>query len=162
MAFDLSDRFSEVLAGTRRARAIPTLLIALAVTALVAIPLTERAVGSNKTDPSADPGLVFVDLIDTDPLQLDGATVNGLAFISVNHPTASGVSFNIFPAGSDEPVLASQDLTGPNFFPVTNDEGWGEPVDTTVLPNGTYELFTTLALPEGEQRTAVTFVVANS
>jgi len=161
MAFDLSDRFSEVLAGTRRARAFPTLVIALVVTAMVAIPLTERAVGSEDTNPGADPGLIVVDLIDTDPFELDGSTVTGAAFISVNHPTASGVSFNLFLAGSDEPILASQDLTGPNFFPVTNDEGWGEPVDTTMLPNGRYELFTTLALPEGERRTAVTFEIAN-
>lgn len=162
MAIDLSSRLAEVVAGQRRVRPLPTLLIALFVTAVVAIPLTERVVRADNASPAADAGLIMVDLADTDPFPLDAATLNGLALISLNDPAALGVSFNMLLAGSDEPVLAAQDLTGPNFFPVTNANGDGRPLDTTLLADGAYELFVTIAAPDGDQRTAVTFVVDNS
>jgi len=158
---DLSSRLAEIMDGTRQVRPLTTLAIALAVTALVAIPLTERVVRSDASSTEADPALLFVDLLDSDPMPLDGSTVAGPALISLNHPDADGVSFALFSPGSDDPILASQDLSGPNFFPAQSDTGSGRPIDTRVLENGPYELFVTVADGEAAQRTAVTFTVAN-
>lgn len=162
MALDLSNRLAQVVAGQRRVPPVPTLLIALFVTAVVAIPLTERVVRSNNASPAADAGSIMVDLADTDPFPLDTATLSGRALISLNDPDALGVSFNLLRPGTEEPILAAQDLTGPNFFPVTNAEGDGRPIDTTMLEDGSYELFVTVASSDGDQRTAVTFEVDNS
>lgn len=161
MAVDLSSRIAQIMAGQRRVRPLPTLLIALAVTALVAIPLTERVVRADSASTAADPETIMVDLLDTDPAPLDGATVSGSALISVNDPNAEGVSFALFLSGEEEPVLASQDLSGPSFSPLQNAAGTPKSMDTTALANGTYELFLTVATADGDQRTAVTFEVAN-
>ena len=161
MAVDLSSRIAQIMAGQRRVRPLPTLLIALAVTALVAIPLTERVVRADSASTAADPETIMVDLLDTDPAPLDGATVSGSALISVTDPNADGVSFALFLSGEEEPVLASQDLSGPSFSPLQNAAGTPLSTDTTVLANGTYELFLTVATNDGDQRTAVTFEVAN-
>ena len=161
MAVDLSSRIAQIMAGQRRVRPLPTLLIALAVTALVAIPLTERVVRADSASTAADPETIMVDLLDTDPAPLDGATVSGSALISVNDPNADGVSFALFLSGEEEPVLASQDLSGPSFSPLQNAAGTPLSMDTTVLANGMYELFLTVATNDGDQRTAVTFEVAN-
>ena len=161
MAVDLSSRIAQIMSGERRVPLLPTLLIALAVTAVVTIPLTERVVRADTTSPAANPSSIVVDLVDTDPMPLDGATVDGSALITVNDDDADGVSFALFAAGSDEPLLASQDLTGPDFSPLQTSSGAPVAVDTTMLANGPYELFITVATSEGEQRTAVTFEVAN-
>ena len=161
MAVDLSSRIAQIMAGQRRVRPLPTLLIALAVTALVAIPLTERVVRADSASTAADPETIMVDLLDTDPAPLDGATVSGSALISVNDPNADGVSFALFLSGEEEPVLASQDLSAPSFSPLRNAAGTPLSMDTTVLANGMYELFLTVATNDGDQRTAVTFEVAN-
>lgn len=161
MAVDLSSRIAQIMAGQRRVRPVPTLLIALAVTALVAIPLTERVVRADAGSTSADPTAIIVDLLDSDPAPLDGATIQGPALISVNDTDAEGVSFALFVSGEQEPVLASQDLTGPSFTPLQTAAGLPQSMDTTVLENGDYELFVTVANSDGEQRTAVTFKVAN-
>lgn len=161
MAVDLSSRIAQIMAGQRRARPLPTLLVALAVTALVAIPLTERVVRADATSTAADPASIVVDLLDTDPAPLDGATISGSALISLTNPDAKGVSFALFVSGEDDPVLASQDLAGPSFSPLQNAAGTPQSMDTTVLANGTYELFVTVAVDAGDQRTAVTFEVAN-
>lgn len=161
MAVDLTSRISQIMAGQRRVRPLPTLLIALAVTALVAIPLTERVVRADSASTAADPTAIVVDLLDSDPAPLDGATVQGPALISVNDANAQGVSFALFVAGDEDPVLASQDLTGPSFTPLQNAAGVPQSMDTTVLENGEYELFVTISTDDGDQRTAVTFTVAN-
>ena len=161
MAVDLTSRISQIMAGQRRVRPLPTLLIALAVTALVAIPLTERVVRADSASTTADPTAIVVDLLDSDPEPLDGATVQGPALISVNDANAQGVSFALFASGEEDPVLASQDLTGPSFTPLQNAAGVPQSMDTTVLENGDYELFVTVVTDNGEQRTAVTFTVAN-
>ena len=160
MASDLSQRLAAIVSGKRRVRPLPTLAIALGVTALVAIPLTENFLGS--ANPSADPNQIVVDMIDTEPLPLDGAILTGDALVSFNDAEALGASFQLFSAGADAPLLASQDLTGPSFFPVQDDDGSGQPLETEMLPNGEYELFVTVTKSEGEQRTAVVFEVANS
>ena len=122
---------------------------------------SERVVRADSTSPAADPASIVVDLLDTDPAPLDGATVSGPALISVNDPDAQGVSFALFLAGDEDPILASQDLTGPSFSPLQTPGGTPQSMDTTVLANGDYELFVTVATADGEQRTAVTFTVAN-
>ena len=161
MAVDLTSRISQIMAGQRRVRPLPTLLIALAVTALVAIPLTERVVRADSASTAADPTAIVVDLLDSDPEPLDGATIQGPALISVNDADAQGVSFALFVSGEEDPVLASQDLTGPSFTPLQNAAGVPQSMDTTVLENGDYELFVTVSTDDGGQRTAVTFTVAN-
>ncbi len=161
MAVDLSSRIAQIMAGQRRARPLPTLFIALAVTAAVAIPLTERVVRADAVSPAADPTSIVVDLLDADPAPLDGATVSGPVLISLNDDDARAVSFAFFAAGETDPILASQDLEGPGFTPMRTGSGTPQSMDTTVLANGPYELFVTVATDEGEQRTAVTFEVAN-
>lgn len=161
MAVDLPSRLAQIAAGQRRVRPLPTLLIALFVTALVAIPLTERVVRADDRSTGADPQAITVDMAQGDPQPLDGAVLSGRALIAVNDAKASGVSFNLFAEGSDEPLLASQDLSGPNFFPIRSSDGGGRAMDTTVLDDGWYELFVTVARADGEQRTAVRFEVRN-
>lgn len=161
MAVDLSSRIAQIMAGQRRVRPLPTLAIALAVTALVAIPLTERVIRADSASPAADPTSIIVDLLDADPSPLDGATVNGAALISLNDDNARAVSFAFFAAGETDPVLASQDLAGPSFTPLRTGSGTPQSMDTTVLDNGPYELFVTVATDDGEQRTAVTFEIEN-
>lgn len=160
MATGLAGRIASIASGKRRVRPLPTLAIALVVTAAVAIPLTEVVANSNA--PGADPNSIVVDLLDADPQPLDGAVLAGDALVSLNDAEALGASFQLFASGTDAPLLSSQDLTGPNFFPLESADGSGQPLDTTMLPNGQYELFVTIAKPAGDQRTAVLFEVSNS
>ena len=163
---EIPKRFFELFSGNQRAGAMPTLLIAALVTALVAIPLTIRAVDARDRaallDPAADASLVVVDTADTDPAPLDGSTVSGALLISLYHPEASGVSFNLFARGGAEPLIASQDLAGPRFDLLVSERGGGKPFDSTLLADGDYELYLTVATGEGEQRTALAFAVQNS
>lgn len=160
MATGLARRIVSIASGRRRVGPLPTLAIALVVTAAVAIPLTEVAAGSNA--PGADPNSIVVDMIDTEPRPLDGAILVGDALVSFNDAEALGASFQLFASGADAPLLSSQDLSGPNFFPVESADGLGQPLDTAMLPNGEYELFVTVTKPDGDQRTAVLFEVNNS
>lgn len=163
---DIPKRFFELFSGNTRVRAAPTLVIAAVVTALVAVPLTLRAVDARDdaepVDPAVPAELVLVDAGDIEPSPLDGSTVAGPILVSVSHPSASGVAFNLFPSGEEDPVYASQDLDGPVFDLIAGDRGGGVPLDSTLLSDGEYELFLTVATPAGEQRTAVRFMIRNS
>ena len=163
---EIPKRFFELFSGNQRAGAMPTLVIATLITSLVAVPLTIRALDARDeaapVEAAADASLVIVDTADADPTQLDGATVGGPLLISLNHPTASGVSFNLFASGGIEPLIASQDLAGPQFDLLVGERGGGKPFDSTLLADGDYELFLTVATQAGEQRTALGFVVQNS
>lgn len=162
MAVDVSKRSFELFSGAKRARLLPTLAIAIIVTSLVVVPLILRVTDADADLPqTADASLVTVDTADADPAPLDQATLDGSVLISVNDPSASAVSFALFEAGSDETLYASQDLTGPTFDLVVGESGSGRPLDTTALANGDYELFLTVASPDGEERTAIGFSVLN-
>ena len=162
---EIPKHFFALFSGNRRARPLPTLLIAAVVTALVAVPLTVRALDAqDDPDPlpvAADASLVLVDTADAEPAPLDEAVVAGPLLISFDHPTATGVSFNLFEAGEAEPLVASQDLEGPHFDLLVGERGTGRPLDSTLLDDGRYELFLTVATGVGEQRTAVSFAVKN-
>lgn len=150
-----------MFAGRRRARPLPTLAVALVVTALVAIPLTERVVRSDDGPAPVTDVQVMVDVADGDPVPLAEAELSGPALISYTDPGATAVSFSLYPDDSDEPILAGQDLDGPAFFPVLDESGVGQPLDTTLLADGGYSLFVTIAADGGEQRSAVSFTVEN-
>lgn len=140
---------------------MPTLLIALLVTALVAVPLLVRGTDADPDTIAADPASVLVDTADGAPGPLDGATISGAAIITVEDSASSAASFSLFAAGDDRPILAGQDLSGPVFSPVLDDDGRPRPLDTRSLADGTYELFIVLSGDDGEQRTAVGFEVMN-
>ena len=161
---DLSKKAIALFSGSRRIGLVPTLVIAAAVTAAVAAPLTVRAIRASDDPPlaAADPSVVLVDMAATEPGPLDRSIVAGAVLISVNSPTTEAVSFSLFPTGGDEALLVSQDLDGPRFDLVVSETGGGSPLDTTVLPDGAYQLFLTLRGSEGDARTAVSFEVANT
>ena len=168
MAVDLSKNAFELFSGKKRTRLVPTLVIALLVTAAVAVPLIQRAVDArnNPVVPEvvlapADAQLIMVDTAETDPRPLDLATVAGPLSISLRQDDASAVSFNLFAAGADQPIVESVDLTGPQFDMVVSDSGGGSPFDSTLLQNGEYELFVTIRTPDEDRRAAVGFAIAN-
>ncbi|MEM7093871.1 MAG: hypothetical protein AAF567_12780 [Actinomycetota bacterium] len=158
---DASSRFIDLVTGRRRAGPVPTLLIALVVTAAVVIPLGQRVLEAEETR-VADAASIVVDIADAEPGPLDGAILRGGALVSVTDTSALGVSFQLFEAGGTEPLLASQDVSGPEFFLVETAAGRGRTIDTTVLDDGGYELFVTIATSDGDERTAVGFTVDNS
>ena len=159
-------QFFDLFSGNKRASVVPTLVIAALVTAVVAIPLTIRAAHASDpvatVAPAADANMIVVDTADFDPTPLDRATVSGPVLISFHHPTASGVSFHLLASGSTEPLIAAQDLQGPQFDLLARERGGAKPLDSSLLADGDYELFLTVATGGGEQRTAVTFTVQNS
>jgi len=156
---DVASRLAAIAAGRRRVSPLPTMVVALVVTALVVIPFTEWI--GRSAPAAADPSTIVVGLLDTEPMGLDGATLAGPALISIDDDRLEGVSFAMYPRGENTPILASQDLSGPTFSPRQSASGADQPMDTTLLSNGVYDLFVTIATARGEQRTAVTFQVAN-
>jgi len=169
VSVDLSKNIFDLFSGKKRIRFVPTLAIAAIVTAAIAIPLTFRA-NDARNNPvveetvlaPADAQLVMVDTAANDPLPLDLAVVEGQVLISLRHEQARSVSFNLFAAGAEQAILESQDLAGPQFDLVVSESGGGSLFDTTRLQDGSYELFVTIQLPQEDQRTAVSFQVANS
>lgn len=161
---DLSHHLAELFTGNKRARVVPTLLIALAVTALVVVPLSTRAVDARSaTQPvaAADADQIMVDTAESERRPLDLQTIGGNALISFTDADASGVAFNLLPRGGTSPVLSSADTDGPQFDLVPTDNGKAAPFDTRSIPNGSYELFMSVTSSSGEKRTAVVFEVAN-
>lgn len=163
MANDISRRAFDLFSGKKRVRTLPTFAIALLVTAMVVIPFLASASDDDEDQviTAADPLSVLVDTSQGDPSPLDQSVVEGPVLISVSDEAASAVSFSLFAAGTQEALLASQDLEGPSFDLIVSDAGGGAPLDSTMLSNGEYELFLTIAGADGEQRTAVGFSVAN-
>lgn len=157
----LSTRLSEIISGERRAGTLPTLVVAAVVTAMVAIPMFVASGAAEGATAPADPALVTVELAETNPAPLDGAILSGQALISIAAGYVEAASFSLFPTGAEEPVLSKQDLVGPVFSPVLDDHGREQPLDTSLLANGDYELFVVMQTPDGEQRTALGFVVEN-
>jgi len=154
----------DLFSGKKRVRTLPTLAIALVVTAMVVVPFVASASGDDAQDEpitAADPASVLVDTSLGAPSPLDMSIVEGSVLISVSDESASAVSFSLFAAGSEDALLTSQDLEGPNFDLIVSDSGGGTPLDSTLLDNGEYELFLTVVGDEGEQRTAVGFSVVN-
>jgi len=158
----------ELFAGRKRARLLPTLCIAAIVTAIVALPLILRALDATEAETGdqplvlapADSQSILVDTVDSEPAPLDESTVSGPILISLDQPDATAVSFNLFAQGADVAIVESLDLEGPRFDFVV-DEGDVVPFDSTVLGNGTYELFVTVRTSTEDRRTAVSFQVEN-
>ena len=164
MAIDLSNSAFELFAGRKRARLLPTLVIAAVVTASVAIPLVIRALDSTDAAvvvAAADAQMVIVDTIDDEPAPLDTNTVAGPILISLQQPDASAVSFNLFASGAEQVIVESLDLEGPQFDFVVDPAGTVSPFDSTLLSNGAYELFVTIRVADEDRRTAVSFQVEN-
>lgn len=151
---DLSRRLLLLLGAQTRARVLPTLLIAGLVTAAIAVPLAVRALDAE--DPAAD-----ADQLVANDSPLDGSVLSGDVSVAFTADGAEAVSFNLFEAGSADPIYASQDLEGPSFDLVVNDDGSPGSLDSTLLSNGSYELFITIAEGDDENRTAVRFEVQN-
>lgn len=151
---DLSRRLLLLLGAQTRARVLPTLLIAGLVTAAIAVPLALRALDAEQ--PAAES-----DLLVANDNPLDGSVVSGDVAVAFTADSAEAVSFNLFEAGGSEPIFASQDLEGPSFDLVVNDDGSTGSLDSTLLSNGSYELFITVAAGDDENRTAVRFEVQN-
>lgn len=166
MAVDLSKNVFDLFSGKKRTRLIPTLAIAVVVTALVAIPLIYRAASADPEVPEvvlapADADLVTVDTATTERMPLDLAVVAGPILISVNESDAEAVSFSLFAADSDQAIIESLDLDGPQFDMVVSESGGGSPFDSALLQNGQYELFVTIRMSNEDRRTAVGFEIAN-
>lgn len=167
MAVDLSKNVSELFAGRKRAGLLPTLVIAVLMTSIVAVPLTIRALDSTDAadEPqvavaAADSQMVMVDTVNGIPTPLDANTVAGPVLISLRQPDATAVSFNLFASGADQVIVESLDLQGPQFDFVV-DDGVVAPFDSTLLSNGVYELFVTIRTSDEDRRTAVSFQVEN-
>lgn len=168
MAVDFSKNVFELFSGKKRTRPGTTLAIAVAVTALVAVPLIWRAIDArnnpveeNVVLAPADAQLVVVDAGDADPVPLDRSTVGGPILISLHEDDASAVSFRLFAAGADQPIVDSQDLEGPQFDMIVSESGAGGPFDSSMLRDGSYELFVTIRTPKEDRRAAVSFDVSN-
>ena len=109
----------------------------------------------------ADSELVVVDMPGgAQPLDL--MTIGGPVLISVTQDDATSVAFSLFVAGGDDPVIQALDTVGPRFDLIASEAGDGEPLDSTMLTDGDYELFVTIRVDGEDQRTAVTFSVDNS
>ena len=165
VAVDLSSRLAEIFSGRRRVAPTTTLLIASLVTALVAVPLLIRALDDDSAARLGDVAdaerlTVAVEGVD-EPIQLDGATLAGAVGIVYDDADVDAASFALFVEGADSPVLASQDLDGPTFSPVVDPDGVDQPLDTTLLANGEYELFVVVLRGDVEQRTVASFQVEN-
>ncbi len=160
----LGQNLLDLVSSTRRAPKIPTFAIALAVTAIVALPLLFRALDPVPIDtgPAADSDGLVLAFGPEDTKPLDEQIVTGSIRISFRDPIATAVSFSLFERGSSDPVFATQDLDGPQFDLIRDAAGNPEPLDSTELGDGSYELFITVDTPAGEKRTAVTFLVQNS
>ena len=168
MAVDVSKNVFELFSGKKRTRLLPTLAIAVVVTALVAVPLTFRAIDARNNPVEedvvlapADAALIMVDTAAADRIPLDLAVVSGPILISVREANAEAVSFNLFAAGADQAIIESVDLNGPQFDMVVSESGGGDPFDSTLLRNGEYELFVTIRMPNEDRRAAVSFEIAN-
>lgn len=168
MAVDFSKNVFELFSGKKRTRPATTLAIAVVVTALVAVPLTLRAVDARNNPVEretvlapAESELIVVDGPERDSVPLDLASVSGSILISLQEDDASAVSFRLFAAGSEEPILDSQDVDGPRFDMIVDDAGSASPFDSTLLRNGSYELFVTIRTAKEDRRTAVSFDVSN-
>lgn len=164
MAVDLSKNIFELFAGRKRARLLPTLVIAVLMTSIVAVPLTLRALDSSD-EPQvvvavADSQMVMVDTVNGIPTPLDTNTVAGPILISLRQSDATAVSFNLFASGADQAIVESLDVQGPQFDFVV-DDGVVAPFDSTLLSNGVYELFVTIRTSDEDRRTAVSFEVEN-
>ena len=169
MAVDISRNLSDLFAGKKRIRFVPTLVLTLLVTALVAVPLIVRSVDARNNPVETptivapgDPQQIVVDTGSDDSRPLDLATVAGQVRISLQDDQANAVSFNLFAAGSDVAIVESRDLEGPEFDLVVSESGEGSLFDTTRLQDGLYELFITVQVEQESQRTAVSFEVQNS
>jgi len=168
-AANVTNRGFGLFLGKKRSRPVPTLVITVLVTCLVAIPLGVVALDARDnptTAPAvvapADAGLIVVDMADADSQPLDLSTISGSVLISVTDAEASSVAFSLFAAGADTPVVASQDLDGPQFDLVVSDSGGADPFDSNLLVDGDYELFVTIRTDSEDRRTAVAFSVENS
>jgi hypothetical protein len=165
MAADLSKRVFDLFSGKKRTRWVPTLAIALVVTAAVAIPLIMKVADADPSAPNvvvapADAGLITVEA-NGEVAPLDLAEVSGPLLISLEDPDAEAVSFNLFAAGGDAAVVESLDTEGPLFDLVADESGQAAPFDSSLIPNGDYELFITIRTEVEDRRTAVSFKVAN-
>lgn len=164
MAVDVSTRLAEIFSGRRRVAPTTTLLITSLVTALVAVPLLVRALDDEsaaRLGEVAELERLTVIVAGEAPVPLDGATVAGEAAIRYDDDRVDAASFALFAAGGDAPVLASQDLDGPTFSPVVDGSGADQPIDTTLLADGDYELFVVVLRGDVEQRTVAAFTVEN-
>ena len=140
MAVDLSKNVFDLFSGKKRTRLLPTLAIAVLITGLVAVPLIYQAIDSrnNPTTPEvvlapADADLITVDTAATDRMPLDLSTVTGPILISVSDSDAEAVSFSLFASGSDQAIVESVDLDGPQFDLIVSESGGGSPFDSTCL-----------------------------
>jgi len=133
VSVDLSKNIFDLFSGKKRIRFVPTLAIAAIVTAAIAIPLTFRA-NDARNNPVVEETVLAP--ADAQLVMVDTA--------------------------ANDPLLESQDLAGPQFDLVVSESGGGSLFDTTRLQDGSYELFVTIQLPQEDQRTAVSFQVANS
>lgn len=174
VAVNLSKNALEVFAGRKRARLLPTLVIAVLLTSVVAVPLVIRALDSTDSadaavEPvaavaavgAADSQMIMVDTVNGDPTPLDTNTVAGPILISLRQPDATAVSFNLFAAGGDQAIVESLDLQGPQFDFIVDRGGSVLPFDSSLLSNGAYELFVTIRSGDQDRRTAVSFQVEN-
>lgn len=93
---------------------------------------------------------------------LDGSVISGDVYITYQDKEAQAVAFALFSAGSDQTIMSSQDESGPIFSLVTGgDKDDVSAFDTTLLDDGTYELFITVIDRQVQRRTAVSFEVVN-
>lgn len=163
---------SEILSGAKKTRRLPSFLIALLVTALVAGPMAWQAQQARDAEPVAAPAPpaspvaspddIIFDTGATNVDSLDGATLAGNVIISYRDPNARAVAFNLLPSGGSDALLTTVDGNGPNFNLLTNERDTVRPLDTTQLSDGAYELFVTITDSAGnERRTAVSFTVEN-
>ena len=163
MAVELSKNVLEVFAGRKRARVAPTLVIATVVTLLIGVPLWFQASdASAKVVAGQADRIIVIDMPDGAPGPLDQTVISGRVLISYNDPNVEAVSWRIVRSGESEPVFEGQDREGPQFDLNLSDGGFVETLDSNLLGNGQFELFVAVASDAGEQRTAVSFEVANT
>ena len=151
MATGVSRSLLEVLAGQRRARRLPTFLIAAVVTLLIAVPLSVRAADSDDAYDGPTPAIVIT--VEDRIRALDGARLEGPTVIEVIGDEVMAIAWQLFPVGETDVVAAGQDLDAP--FLVTR--ATGPALRTSDLADGAYELFVTATLPGGEERLAAAF-----
>lgn len=168
MAVDLSKGAFELISGRKRTRPGTTLTIALLVTAAVVLPLVWRAVDARNNPVEepvvlapADADLIVVGTESGAVVPLDQSTVGGPIRIWLEESDASAASFRLFASGADTPIVESQDVEGPRFDFIVGESGEGESFETTLLADGSYELFVTIRTKKEDRRTAVGFVVQN-
>lgn len=160
-------RLREILTARRRLQWIATSLVATAITLVVAVPLTLRALDARNDDrPRSAPTDGIVVTLGATAGPLDGATITGAPVVSFDLPDTGATAFRLVDVVGNE-VVDGTDTFGPDFTMYTTDDGLPAAFDTTEFSDGPYTIYVTFTLVDplddttSEAYRMASFVIGN-